>query len=41
MFSNIPLLPSPHKEKISFTHEDMVSDLNFLLNDKAKLVNAW
>lgn len=27
----------PHKEKISFTHEDMVSDLNFLLNDKAKI----
>ena len=25
-------------ENISFTHEDIVSDLNFLLNDKAQWV---
>jgi len=28
---------NPVKEKISFTHDDMVSDLNFLLNDKAQV----
>lgn len=28
---------NPVKEKINFTHDDMVSDLNFLLNDKAQV----
>ena len=32
------LLSSPKMENISFTHEDIVSDLNFLLNDKAQSV---
>lgn len=31
------IIHSPVKEKINFTHDDMVSDLNFLLNDKAQV----
>ena len=32
----INIIFSPKMENISFTHEDIVSDLNFLLNDKAQ-----